>query len=484
MLRAAPAAPSSEKTPPEGAPSRFYYYNETLFRIFNNFDGLVSDYKKELSSDTKLITVLKHFSTLQQELSWFSLILSLLMFPISFYRIFHTLFINDGSKLTRGIILGITASNIVLATLSLLISFSVISIAAPVLVIIGSVRGLFEKSWFLGEAIYRRYKAGQRVRNTRQKLKEELLKPNPDRNVVDALALELARAMRNRTKRNKKIFERIHSMVTNLLGTVGSIMLLTPAAPVGLIILATLSVYKILDTLQLNPLRHLASFINKLGRRNVDPIRKKSAGKPFINVSYRPKLSVEEHKEYKRRKLTYDPERVRKRFELHDKIEKLDADHLLEYYCNKLKVLKPVAVSKETSPLAPHRTERLVPITHSTPATPIGNSSPPKRSKIADNIVETVAPPSPRQTTVNLHKRLRERSISQNSGQPGQHLMKAPETNPFHPVPVVLPANAPIGAPTTIDVNYSCAFFSSQKELLAPSVSHLHTPLPIVVPAY
>ena len=465
--------------------NRFRYAHETLFRVFNNFDGLVSDYKKELSTDTKLITVLKAFSTLQKELTWFSLILSLLMFPIGLYRVFHTLFINDSPKVTRGVILGITVVNIALATLGLLVSLSAISIATPALVIIGAVRGLFEKIWFLGDAIYRRQKAAKLVSTLRQSLKAELLKDKlkdkPNAEQVHLLAMELGRALRDRTKRNKKILERIHSFVTNALGAAGSLMLITPAAPVGLILLAVLSVYKILDTLQINPLRRLASFINKIGRRNTDPLRNKSAGKPFINVSYRPKLSDDEHKQLKSRKLPFK-ERMKQRAILHRKMEKIDAEHLLDYYCAKLKVPKPINPNKNTAAQSSPRTARIIDIPHPNPTE--ASSSPAKAIKPIEPNKPPTAPSTPRQNGENIHRRLRERSASHNG--PTQVVVLAPAKSLENAS--ISPCHSSVGvaAPeeTQRITTSSCALFAYKERLTpttrCPSAFQLGHAIPVV----
>lgn len=173
--------------------------------------------------------------TLKTDFAWAFNIASILLIPINIYRAYHAAFVRketEGVGLANRVINVVSSlANVSLGIIATLITAGTIYIAAPLLLVVGSVKGVIDTFWDLGLVIQQR-----------------ILNKDESKNA----------------KLNQTIAKKAHSAAIALSFLVGSILFLfPPTAPIGAGILLGTSIYALVDTFQLNPLRYIANKITQ-----------------------------------------------------------------------------------------------------------------------------------------------------------------------------------------------------------------------------
>jgi len=166
-----------------------------------------------------------------------------------------------------------------LAVLGIITTFGILASAAPILLIVSTAKGLFEKVWDVGVSLFERFTGdGRKDQQSINGLKLELKNQLVNGNSADSDKLkQLTTLVNKQQERNAKIADTTHSLILCAVASVGSLLLLTPAMPIGAAILAAASVYGVMHVLGYNPFKLLGKGINFLS--------KVFTGKPVINLN-------------------------------------------------------------------------------------------------------------------------------------------------------------------------------------------------------
>ncbi len=249
--------------------------------LMDRFDiggNLISNTSKELSSQEKLITVINQFEAFKKELAFFGLFFSLIQLIILFYTLFYQSTFKREYKFDFVVKLGLLLVAVPLSILGILATFGVLASAAPILTIISTTKSLLEKAWSVGVSIYERVTGAGKgeakiIQNLTTDLKEQI---RSEKTINLPQLLELTENINKQQDRHAKIANASHGLAVGIVAAVGSILLLTPAMPVGAAILAGVTAYSIMHALGYNPLKLLGRGINFLSSKII--------GKPVINL--------------------------------------------------------------------------------------------------------------------------------------------------------------------------------------------------------
>lgn len=201
-------------------------------------------------------------------LSALSVIISGIQGILLLYKTLHVLAFSKDDKYTRGVQFLAGASALGLIVLSIVIFSGAVSVASPILFIAGAARGIGEHAMIGVIAIFNRFFSArsQIVSNRITELEKKFTLTN--KGTKDDLT-ELTRLLKEEREGNEKIIGRTQGVIMSVGMLAGSILLMTPAAPAGIIVLASLTAFAIVDAVlsvatKQNSLRWAARGLNAL----------------------------------------------------------------------------------------------------------------------------------------------------------------------------------------------------------------------------
>lgn len=221
---------------------------------------------------------------LHTELGVLSIVISTLMIPLHTWRLFRDFYDRRHDEATLAMRALMFAGGVTLAALTIVVVIGVVYIAAPILVMVGAAKGFAESTWELGKSIYDRFagigkKEQKLIDESKKEIKDDLrndlnAKPKP------AAISQLTASINVQRLRNQAVVNRTHSLIIAGTAIVGAALLFTPAAPIGLGILAGVTLYSV-------------------GFAVANIISKKIRGKPILNF-FPPKTEAQVVKDLKR----------------------------------------------------------------------------------------------------------------------------------------------------------------------------------------
>jgi hypothetical protein len=241
-------------------------------------------------------------------LAWMSILLSVVTIPMNIIRIINNLFFSKEHKAERGMKIAMGVAGILFGGICLFAAVGTLIIATPILVLIGTIKGVIENIWMLGVAIFQRF--------ANKSTDPELLE-----------------------KQNIKIASRAHGLMQSAVALVGAILLFTPLFKVGIAILAGTAAYGLADAFNLNPFKWAA--------RGIISVIKKITGKAIQEkLGITPRVSFLNSLIYvfKKLNITKDTRKIT-----------IIADHLTKTRMQTVIILPPIIkkTPKKTKSLTP-----------------------------------------------------------------------------------------------------------------------------------
>lgn len=239
-------------------------------------EGSLSNFKKEITFDEKIFTSFSHAST---QLGWLGIVITGLLLPLNAYKIFYGLLVSKDDHASRAVQVTSGLAGIALGVTAFLITAGVVYIALPIIVIIGAAKALSENLWWLGKSVRQYFSKQEKIaQNEIDSLKMEVALLNEKSQNYDAQLTKLTEKINQRRHLNIMTVNQSHLMVQAGIALTGAIFLFTPLAPVGVIIIAAITLYSVLDIADMfDPL--------KMAARGINALSKKLGGRELINFS-------------------------------------------------------------------------------------------------------------------------------------------------------------------------------------------------------
>ena len=213
---------------------------------------------------------------LQSNLGFLSLFITILGLPFHLFNIMYGLAWSKESDLSRATRVLIGFGGIILTSIGIVAAVGLISVAAPILMMVGAAKGLVESVWRTGLSVYERF-FGQGAKDAKEikHLRETIKQQWPATETQFQRLTELTNKQR---KRNGQIANNLHVIAMNVVGTIAVGLLfsgVTSAAGVG--ILVGVGVYGAVDAVGLNPFKWAGRLANWTSQK----IRGKPLFSPF-----------------------------------------------------------------------------------------------------------------------------------------------------------------------------------------------------------
>lgn len=264
-----------------------------LSTIAQRLEVSMLNLKKELFADETLSV----FDKIKLDLSWLSFIMGALVLPVFFYRMAHAAILSDEHWLMRVMSFSMAAVGAALSVLGIVVAVGAIPIAAPILIMAGSVKAVIETGWGLGAAIHKRFfgegkSVDAKIKELENFLNAKLDKAGPQGHdqVIEEqkeVILRLTELHNLRIRMNSMIAQKAHVFAQAALAIVGAGLLFTPAAPIGIGIILGVAAYGIV--MAFNPQKYILKGITKL----VNKYREYKAEKQLSTEELRDKKGLE-----------------------------------------------------------------------------------------------------------------------------------------------------------------------------------------------
>ncbi len=223
-------------------------------------------------------TFIPAIERIQSNLGFLSLFITALGFPIHLLNLIYGLVWSKENDLSRATRILFGFGGIALAAIGLVAAVGLITVAAPIIMMIGAAKGLVESVWRTGLSIYDRFFGqGAKDANEIKKIRAEIAQ---DANLLkdDDRINRLTMLTNRQRKRNGQIAEGFHVIAMNVVGTIAVGLLfggVTSAAGTGILI--GIGIYGGVDAVGLNPLRWAGRLANWTSKK----IRGKPLFSPF-----------------------------------------------------------------------------------------------------------------------------------------------------------------------------------------------------------
>ena len=252
---------------------------------------------------------------IQPGLGWASLVAALLTLPFNIYKVVQGVGYSNADKPSRAMQVVWGGVGVALGVSAAIVIGGLITGAAPVVILAGSIKSVCEAGWNGVKTLYDRYvsKKGKEARKEMKHLEDEIKtairhnveeNQSPDLVWIDGDELKRLTALINQQREsNVKLANTGHSLAQALISTISAALLFTPLLPVGVIMLAAISAYGLLDAsgdvvslskkiatgkdndITFNPLKGAAKLVEKL---------MKKLGVPSLSDAYFNKIEPED----------------------------------------------------------------------------------------------------------------------------------------------------------------------------------------------
>lgn len=204
-------------------------------------DGLFETLKLILY-DPDSMRFLDQVKRIQHDLGWISIIVTILGFPLSFYKLFYELTLSDAKPANRLFNISMLTLGVGISFLMLFAVIKVVVIATPILFVAGSAKGVFESFMGLAFAIKERFSKSYDARKQEiENITEQAKKTNQ---ITNEDLQRLTQLKNEKNNASLTVGFQLHSLSLNLIGLAGSAMLFFPAtAPIGAGLLLGLGAY-------------------------------------------------------------------------------------------------------------------------------------------------------------------------------------------------------------------------------------------------
>lgn len=244
----------------------------------------VSSAAKATASAIKTLTDLDH--SIKSNLGWASIFISAFLIPLHFMNFLRIAIFEKLDGYSRALQLLGSLAGIGLGIVGILVVFKAVLVATPILVVVGAGRNILENLFQAGINLYQHFLGTGRRERKEIKSLEESLKLDAKNVSIQSSRLQKLTDLKNQQRERKlNTMKNIHGALQATAAIVGGALLFTPIAPVGIAILATVTIYGALDYFGLNP------FV--LAAKGVNHAAKAITGKPLIRNPFK-KVSKEE----------------------------------------------------------------------------------------------------------------------------------------------------------------------------------------------
>lgn len=218
--------------------------------------------------------MLKEIKKLNSQL-WIYFITFLLVIPYIIYQLYKDSCITNKDLQQKQIMLHL--KNLFSYITEFALRISMIFLTGPLAVILSALKALLETSFDLSIAVYNRFcvegvKENNVVQQISNDIKQEMIEHAP---LPQNQMTELTKHINILHRLNADVINKAHNTCLHLVALVGISLLFTPAAAVGTTTLTLLSIYYLLDRLDLNPLHYAFKIINRKLNNPFYPVTEK-----------------------------------------------------------------------------------------------------------------------------------------------------------------------------------------------------------------
>lgn len=211
----------------------------------------------------------------QKCLPWFSLIISFLLIPYHFYKFYQAKHKEPGIN-SRQYKLIMAAKGILFSIIGLISTICLLFVATPIMMIVSSAKNFLENIFDLSVTIYNRFFLLSRIKPDKiiDNLKTEDCSSKQKEIKNDKQILKPMNNPLNKHQLNKQLFKGLQNSILGLIALIGSILQITPAAPLGTMMLIGVTLYSLSNELGFKPLHFIIKQFNSYYHQFFKPQQK------------------------------------------------------------------------------------------------------------------------------------------------------------------------------------------------------------------